>query len=318
MLDPTAGIWMTEDPIGFDAGDPNLRRYVGNNATNGTDRSGLQDVRGPWVPKFDESGAFGDQDKQKEYYRCYGIFFDATERCLREISKIRTTADKRHVVRWFATSAGASDFRLGVAAAASSGLVPSIAKHKEDKALADYTDKEVDAMFEVILTRIQKVQKVMQARNILTVSELSAKVQKAQPGLLALTGVALDVTSKMPVRATMEMSAAYFTMSAQDKVRLIGHEVMHVAGIGEGKGSAAEDSGYVPGISKPGWFVYARGRFAYQRPPQLYAPGPGSTDNVFGPVETEKLLCNADTYAFFILLYADDIPRIFKRLPIDK
>lgn len=41
MLDPTVGIWMTEDPIGFDAGDPNLRRYVGNNATNSRDPSGL-------------------------------------------------------------------------------------------------------------------------------------------------------------------------------------------------------------------------------------------------------------------------------------
>lgn len=246
MLDPTAGIWMTEDPIGFDAGDPNLRRYVGNNATNGVDRNGLQDVGGAQVPKFDESGAFGDQDKQKEYYLCYGIFFDAVERCLREISKIRTTADKRHVVRWFSTSAGATDFRLGVAAAASSGLVPSVAKHKEDKALAAYTDKEIDAMFEVVLTRIQKVQKVMRARGVLTVSELPGAVQKAKPGLLAVTGAAFDVTSKMPVRATMEMSAAYFTMSPQDKVRLIGHEVMHVAGISDGKGSDIEDSGYTP------------------------------------------------------------------------
>ena len=36
------GQWMQEDPIQFDAGDPNLRRYVGNNATNETDPTGLQ------------------------------------------------------------------------------------------------------------------------------------------------------------------------------------------------------------------------------------------------------------------------------------
>jgi RHS repeat-associated protein len=35
------GQWTSEDPIVFGAGDPNLRRYVGNNSTNGTDPSGL-------------------------------------------------------------------------------------------------------------------------------------------------------------------------------------------------------------------------------------------------------------------------------------
>jgi RHS repeat-associated protein len=41
--DPVTGQWQTEDPIGFSAGDANLRRYVGNNATNGVDPTGLQD-----------------------------------------------------------------------------------------------------------------------------------------------------------------------------------------------------------------------------------------------------------------------------------
>jgi uncharacterized protein RhaS with RHS repeats len=36
------GQWMQEDPIGFDAGDPNLRRYVGNDPTNATDPTGLE------------------------------------------------------------------------------------------------------------------------------------------------------------------------------------------------------------------------------------------------------------------------------------
>ncbi|MFO0877597.1 MAG: RHS repeat-associated core domain-containing protein [Gemmataceae bacterium] len=39
--DPTVGQWTTEDPLGFAAGDVHLRRYVGNNATNATDPSGL-------------------------------------------------------------------------------------------------------------------------------------------------------------------------------------------------------------------------------------------------------------------------------------
>jgi RHS repeat-associated protein len=39
---PSIGRWASEDPIGFDAGDPNLARYVGNGPTGNTDPSGLQ------------------------------------------------------------------------------------------------------------------------------------------------------------------------------------------------------------------------------------------------------------------------------------
>src|SRR5262249_20801680 len=38
--DPRSGKWLNEDPIMFRAGDPNLYRYVGNNATNATDPTG--------------------------------------------------------------------------------------------------------------------------------------------------------------------------------------------------------------------------------------------------------------------------------------
>jgi len=38
---PELGIFMSEDPIGFCAGDANLRRYVGNRVTNATDPSGM-------------------------------------------------------------------------------------------------------------------------------------------------------------------------------------------------------------------------------------------------------------------------------------
>lgn len=42
MYDPTVGRWLSEDPIGFEAGDANLNRYVGNAATLFTDPDGLQ------------------------------------------------------------------------------------------------------------------------------------------------------------------------------------------------------------------------------------------------------------------------------------
>jgi hypothetical protein len=42
MYDPTIGRWTSQDPIGFEAGDANLYRYVGNGPTDGTDPSGLR------------------------------------------------------------------------------------------------------------------------------------------------------------------------------------------------------------------------------------------------------------------------------------
>jgi len=38
--DAHAERWLSEDPIGFEAGDPNLYRYVGNSAISQTDRNG--------------------------------------------------------------------------------------------------------------------------------------------------------------------------------------------------------------------------------------------------------------------------------------
>jgi hypothetical protein len=46
MLDQVA------DPLGYEAGDANLRRYVGNSPTNATDPSGLEEQR-PW---YNDSG----------------------------------------------------------------------------------------------------------------------------------------------------------------------------------------------------------------------------------------------------------------------
>lgn len=42
MFDPSVGRWNTPDPIGFETGDPNLYRYVGNSPTNFTDPSGQE------------------------------------------------------------------------------------------------------------------------------------------------------------------------------------------------------------------------------------------------------------------------------------
>jgi RHS repeat-associated protein len=51
--DPTNGRFISKDPIGFNAGDTNLYRYVGNNPINFSDPSGLQQcdcAKPPYIP----------------------------------------------------------------------------------------------------------------------------------------------------------------------------------------------------------------------------------------------------------------------------
>lgn len=45
------GLWRGGEPLGFEAGDANFYRYVGDDPTNATDPSGL---------KFEQLGKFGD------------------------------------------------------------------------------------------------------------------------------------------------------------------------------------------------------------------------------------------------------------------
>jgi hypothetical protein len=54
MYDPKIGRWISEDPIGFQAADANLYRYVGNNPTNDTDHSGKEgdQYRGVTIEKL--------------------------------------------------------------------------------------------------------------------------------------------------------------------------------------------------------------------------------------------------------------------------
>jgi RHS repeat-associated protein len=44
VYDPESGRWLSQDPMGFAAGDSNLYRYVNNAPTNGTDPSGMQSL----------------------------------------------------------------------------------------------------------------------------------------------------------------------------------------------------------------------------------------------------------------------------------
>ena len=46
--DPAIGRWMSEDPIGFAAGDANLYRYVGNSPTNNSDPTGFATIHPPY------------------------------------------------------------------------------------------------------------------------------------------------------------------------------------------------------------------------------------------------------------------------------
>ncbi len=54
--DPETGDFISQDPLGFAAGDSNLNRYVGNNVTSLTDPSGMAPAAGHWELFQDPGG----------------------------------------------------------------------------------------------------------------------------------------------------------------------------------------------------------------------------------------------------------------------
>ena len=85
--DATTGRWISQDPLGFDAGDSNLYRYVNNRPTEWTDPSGLEPIeqngvfdggkttfKGDWM-----NGVLGvltkDGKPNKDGINNYGILF---------------------------------------------------------------------------------------------------------------------------------------------------------------------------------------------------------------------------------------------------
>jgi RHS repeat-associated protein len=80
--DAKTGRWMSEDPIGFDAGDTNLNRYVGNSPLNFTDPSGLKHGQGgggsvgrpPGVPIDVLKQIYKDLEELARTVKVSGIF----------------------------------------------------------------------------------------------------------------------------------------------------------------------------------------------------------------------------------------------------
>jgi RHS repeat-associated protein len=58
--DPNVGRWISEDPIGFEAGDENLVRYVGNAILNFKDFNGIKKL----VFAFEGRGGFAGTDAE--------------------------------------------------------------------------------------------------------------------------------------------------------------------------------------------------------------------------------------------------------------
>ncbi len=70
--DPNLGRWISKDPIGFEAGDANLYRYVGNGPTSATDPTGLIPYAG-----YYGSGSQAFSDRKSRERPGSGAFFDS-------------------------------------------------------------------------------------------------------------------------------------------------------------------------------------------------------------------------------------------------
>ena len=68
--DPKVGRWLSQDPIGFDGGDANLYRYVGNDPGNGVDPSGLMPPDSIMDRRLGiNDGYYRSRDRMAEYNR---------------------------------------------------------------------------------------------------------------------------------------------------------------------------------------------------------------------------------------------------------
>ncbi len=75
FYDPTTGRWIKEDPIGFNAGDTNLARFVGNGPTNFVDFSGLDQAhRWEWHHLFPQAIFDPNKNGGTDILRRNGIF----------------------------------------------------------------------------------------------------------------------------------------------------------------------------------------------------------------------------------------------------
>ncbi|ERN39815.1 RHS repeat-associated core domain protein [Rubidibacter lacunae KORDI 51-2] len=67
--DPRTGRFLSEDPLGFGAGDVNLYRYVGNSPLNFTDPSGtiIQQIRDLWIAFITSDAGYNFLDRADEF-----------------------------------------------------------------------------------------------------------------------------------------------------------------------------------------------------------------------------------------------------------
>ena len=93
--DSETGRWISQDPIGFNAGDANLYRYVGNGSTGAVDPSGLDEIRRPKSP-------YQDAGKDAAYSFLDGIIeilgFGTARRCHDYVTAEDFTSGRRLTV----------------------------------------------------------------------------------------------------------------------------------------------------------------------------------------------------------------------------
>jgi RHS repeat-associated protein len=107
--DPAVGRFISDDPLGFRAGDPNVQRYVANNPVNWIDPAGLEGGPGQ-LPKSDATQAMRDFFKnnpfpanrptteQLEEYKQMATKFIAKKQA--EIEKLKKEGRLEQAKRW--------------------------------------------------------------------------------------------------------------------------------------------------------------------------------------------------------------------------
>jgi RHS repeat-associated protein len=95
VLDPKTAKWLQQDPIMFQAGDPNLQRYVGNDVTNAVDPTGLE-LAGPhynpYASPFSEPKLVRSKPLSDYYEAKLNVFGSLTQGQAKLVSEVMEQA----------------------------------------------------------------------------------------------------------------------------------------------------------------------------------------------------------------------------------
>jgi len=202
--DPTTGQFIGQDPIGFEAGDANLYRYVGNGPTNATDPSGLAPADEPQREVGHKKK--GDYQKHSAAERARWL---QHQNALRKYAQETKNADVIDALKHI--DSAIDDCRAGHKTAERKML-------KEGARMAEYADEMAE--LKESMERLKEIDLVVENSEIVDIKHLD---DLPEPALEALTKPGRWIIGKKVLGVLPYLGVAAGVASYPEKVEANGY-----------------------------------------------------------------------------------------------